>query len=124
MIRRPPRSTRTDTLFPYTTLFRSLFNLRTLKVSQANTEAGIWQKANEVEARTIETQLDGFYGPLIQLSGMNRLLFRALRERQRDTETFLLLAKLFNSACFDGMPKGEQAMVPYVVENDRSMCEL
>src|SRR3546814_8104199 len=32
MIRRPPRSTRTDTLFPYTTLFRSknntLFNRR------------------------------------------------------------------------------------------------
>src|SRR3546814_9340949 len=28
MIRRPPRSTRTDTLFPYTTLFRSvLFDL-------------------------------------------------------------------------------------------------
>src|SRR3546814_10607479 len=25
MIRRPPRSTRTDTLFPYTTLFRSAF---------------------------------------------------------------------------------------------------
>src|SRR3546814_1895012 len=28
MIRRPPRSTRTDTLFPYTTLFRSLFGQR------------------------------------------------------------------------------------------------
>src|SRR3546814_11838521 len=27
MIRRPPRSTRTDTLFPYTTLFRSLARL-------------------------------------------------------------------------------------------------
>src|SRR3546814_5492336 len=27
MIRRPPRSTRTDTLFPYTTLFRSRRNL-------------------------------------------------------------------------------------------------
>src|SRR3546814_10864913 len=26
MIRLPPRSTRTDTLFPYTTLFRSLFD--------------------------------------------------------------------------------------------------
>src|SRR3546814_10149135 len=26
MIRRPPRSTRTDTLFPYTTLFRSLYH--------------------------------------------------------------------------------------------------
>src|SRR3546814_4393336 len=28
MIRRPPRSTRTDTLFPYTTLFRSRLQLR------------------------------------------------------------------------------------------------
>src|SRR3546814_18406437 len=27
MIRRPPRSTRTDTLFPYTTLFRSFLHL-------------------------------------------------------------------------------------------------
>src|SRR3546814_11853246 len=27
MIRRPPRSTRTDTLFPYTTLFRSSWTL-------------------------------------------------------------------------------------------------
>src|SRR3546814_6574700 len=29
MIRRPPRSTRTDTLFPYTTLFRSRDRTRT-----------------------------------------------------------------------------------------------
>src|SRR3546814_19751361 len=28
MVRGPPRSTRTDTLFPYTTLFRSLFSIR------------------------------------------------------------------------------------------------
>src|SRR3546814_5409951 len=27
MIRRPPRSTRTDTLFPYTTLFRSILRM-------------------------------------------------------------------------------------------------
>src|SRR3546814_18787271 len=31
MIRRPPRSTRTDTLFPYTTLFRSLLFLPLLQ---------------------------------------------------------------------------------------------
>src|SRR3546814_11070505 len=30
MVRRPPRSTRTDTLFPYTTLFRSQGNRRAL----------------------------------------------------------------------------------------------
>src|SRR3546814_6534092 len=34
MIRRPPRSTRTDTLFPYTTLFRSLQTIRTTLGSQ------------------------------------------------------------------------------------------
>src|SRR3546814_8824698 len=33
MIRRPPRSTRTDTLFPYTTLFRSLLNRTSTKQS-------------------------------------------------------------------------------------------
>src|SRR3546814_10969373 len=32
MIRRPPRSTRTDTLFPYTTLFRSQPELRGLEI--------------------------------------------------------------------------------------------
>src|SRR3546814_15966614 len=33
MIRRPPRSTRTDTLFPYTTLFRSPGHQRSLRRS-------------------------------------------------------------------------------------------
>src|SRR3546814_19098629 len=31
MIRRPPRSTRTDTLFPYTTLFRSLLPAHSIR---------------------------------------------------------------------------------------------
>src|SRR3546814_5143765 len=34
MIRRPPRSTRTDTLFPYTTLFRSCQHRRELELEQ------------------------------------------------------------------------------------------
>src|SRR3546814_2264037 len=32
MIRRPPRSTRTDTLFPYTTLFRSMLQHHLLQM--------------------------------------------------------------------------------------------
>src|SRR3546814_19919697 len=36
MIRRPPRSTRTDTLFPYTTLFRSN------EVVAGTTQSGNW----------------------------------------------------------------------------------
>src|SRR3546814_5991680 len=42
MIRRPPRSTRTDTLFPYTTLFRSDpgRNLRHLRLSGTGDAGG------------------------------------------------------------------------------------
>src|SRR3546814_14553768 len=35
MIRRPPRSTRTDTLFPYTTLFRSRIERHRLEIREA-----------------------------------------------------------------------------------------
>src|SRR3546814_10705774 len=35
MIRRPPRSTRTDTLFPYTTLFRSALRIDALIIIEA-----------------------------------------------------------------------------------------
>src|SRR3546814_1552746 len=38
MIRRPPRSTRTDTLFPYTTLFRSVAELVTYVLDQPLSE--------------------------------------------------------------------------------------
>src|SRR3546814_15037823 len=49
MIRPPPRSTRTDTLFPYTTLFRSSIG-EALDASVFNFPAGVIQvldKANE-----------------------------------------------------------------------------
>src|SRR3546814_3632854 len=38
MIRRPPRSTRTDTLFPYTTLFRSTPELPLKRVTAGGTK--------------------------------------------------------------------------------------
>src|SRR3546814_347946 len=41
MIRRPPRSTRTDTLFPYTTLFRSL-NHATPAISASTRKRRDW----------------------------------------------------------------------------------
>src|SRR3546814_12983556 len=40
MIRRPPRSTRTDTLFPYTTLFRSVSARRSSAVRDRRRPAG------------------------------------------------------------------------------------
>src|SRR3546814_15349454 len=56
MIRQPPRSTRTDTLFPYTTLFRSR------PVEQFDTEVVLpeWQLEDEDEAYMGEPGEDGF----------------------------------------------------------------
>src|SRR3546814_4041118 len=57
MIRLPPRSTRTDTLFPYTTLFRSRADapaVRTRAIANAMAPAaftGKWQKLKPVERR-------------------------------------------------------------------------
>src|SRR3546814_19161381 len=59
MIRRPTRSTRTDTLFPYTTLFRSGVNkyrlkdedlLETLEVDNARVREGQIARINRVKA--------------------------------------------------------------------------
>src|SRR3546814_14703380 len=47
MIRRPPRSTRTDTLFPYTTLFRSRLLQYVLRDLET-TFAGIEQELGHV----------------------------------------------------------------------------
>src|SRR3546814_5728924 len=47
MIRRPPRSTRTDTLFPYTTLFRSRVHQHRL----AGVDAGHDQSARVLRHR-------------------------------------------------------------------------
>src|SRR3546814_4741241 len=50
MIRRPPRSTRTDTLFPYTTLFRS--NLLPYRADAVDGIEGILRLGVGVPGRT------------------------------------------------------------------------
>src|SRR3546814_7308013 len=52
MIRRPPRSTRTDTLFPYTTLFRSL--LATITIDQ-NATVAFRECKRRVECKSTNT---------------------------------------------------------------------
>src|SRR3546814_7922530 len=54
MIRRPPRSTRTDTLFPYTTLFRS--DSRCLAARRECTPMNaIWRYLRQIPSRAAAT---------------------------------------------------------------------
>src|SRR3546814_14314237 len=52
MIRRPPRSTRTDTLFPYTTLFRSQQQTADDGQTQRLTHLGALRAAEQQRQRT------------------------------------------------------------------------
>src|SRR3546814_1137780 len=54
MIRRPPRSTRTDTLFPYTTLFRSQIHEHLPADSQCPDCGGAWQRLGEDVSEMLE----------------------------------------------------------------------
>src|SRR3546814_18769112 len=59
MIRRPPRSTRTDTLFPYTTLVRSVkTDFGTLVLSGANAYTG----GTAINGGTLRISNDGNLG--------------------------------------------------------------
>src|SRR3546814_15669071 len=51
MLRRPPRSTRTDTLFPYTTLFRSIRSKDALALPDSMTEVDALAKIRAIADR-------------------------------------------------------------------------
>src|SRR3546814_20439560 len=68
MIRRPPRSTRTDTLFPYTTLFRS--------IEGRADDGGIFAQAVDMRDRKVRRREAGEYA---------RLAFDRMRPGQEGT---------------------------------------
>src|SRR3546814_9674963 len=69
MIRRPPRSTRTDTRFPYTTLFRSIEPLRVVHSAErsqyyvtpemSHDEIQFWQRSPSKECPLVWTHKSG-----------------------------------------------------------------
>src|SRR3546814_12417884 len=71
MIQRPPRSTRTDTLFPYTTLFRSQSRDRTTWDDPSK------RSVTEAAAKYTESQLDGMVSGDVRDNWSNLLIQRA-----------------------------------------------
>src|SRR3546814_782120 len=79
-IRRPPRSTRTDTLFPYTTLFRSTISadMNDILADWADVVDRAVPGPRSPEVLTVE--LDGWEGPLDLLLALARTQKVDLRE--------------------------------------------
>src|SRR3546814_15222451 len=80
MIRRPPRSTRTDTLFPYTTLFRSSARHNGIGIfPRHSAQTQVWWNDRSVPKR-----------PWPRLAGTDQLLEwlgqRAVADAASDTE--------------------------------------
>src|SRR3546814_3340066 len=82
MLRRPPRSTRTDTLFPYTTLFRSAYGFhltpdQLLVLSGGNTAATL---------RAAAMQTSGVNGAMSYGTdgGLSALDMRVLEDRSEE----------------------------------------
>src|SRR3546814_18018827 len=121
MIRRPPRSTRTDTLFPYTTLFRSKFG------SPDETRASVVEPdrlARAVDRLEVPTLLvRGRSSDLLSEDGAREFLERVPHAEYADvagaghmvagdrTEVFNNAIIDFlerNRACRRGLPRGWQ----------------
>src|SRR3546814_7009716 len=97
MIRRPPRSTRTDTLFPYTTLFRSLLLCTGLRWTSA---AGLRWPEVDFRAKTITVPADRMKGKVehtLPLGPEMLAMLRARRDQARSKEFV-----------FPGLPKDEK----------------
>src|SRR3546814_15225565 len=87
MIRRPPRSTRTDTLFPYTTLFRSyLRQLGVLMALRLNDKKALVAEVNEVAKRALSAVA-------AEYRGLSAVQFDSLRAQARDNGVYLHVVK-------------------------------
>src|SRR3546814_15240358 len=75
MIRLPPRSTRTDTLMPYTTLFRS-----TGRIGRSLFSVGALVTSSQTEPLATIQQLDPIYVDIQRSSGDLLALRRSLAE--------------------------------------------
>src|SRR3546814_17287580 len=122
MIRRPPRSTRTDTLFPYTTLFRSHF---LPPVGQHEGKAAIYVAARReplVEDDIIGlVRIDLAHCPgLAGLAGQNRLDSSIIGKRSSADEDVALGAQAHRNRLVGGLDQVVRVAVHDAVELHRA----
>src|SRR3546814_9566852 len=121
MIRRPPRSTRTDTLFPYTTLCRSCAAMAALVQRPEWREDALVRRFE----REILPQLDPAelaIEPLLEVSGEHRIplaLWESLRSEEHTSELQSLMRISYAVFCLKkkkattySIQKNEELQIP------------
>src|SRR3546814_981503 len=83
MIRRPPRSTRTDTLFPYTTLFRSRDDPDAAR-AQVFGKAGARPRLGHLQPQMETIRMRGVFGATQDTCGESLTLVRFAAYRLQD----------------------------------------
>src|SRR3546814_7886177 len=94
MIRRPPRSTRTDTLLPYTTLFRSAQrpeDLEKIEFEEDQVQISLFSKQSPIAAALTQQkdgslQLKSSYEGAGEDPEMVQIIQRALRSEEHTSE--------------------------------------
>src|SRR3546814_20439632 len=102
MIRRPPRSTRTDTLFPYTTLFRSAGDRAKTPISSAVLLPALVAAAGHEDALVIVISGDGFIPLPDAMAGLTPLSAGAFAKLAADTG---------QTANLRGLPEGREVAI-------------
>lgn len=82
------------------------------------------QKANEAELEALETKLDKFYGPYLQLSNTNRLIATELKSRRPNPDEMRILLILLNPQWKDDFSKGDIAQINEIVSLDEALLKL
>src|SRR3546814_6210952 len=107
MIRRPPRSTRTDTLFPYTTLFRSNLNALIIAAKNAERSAAAGRKWIKGEIKQAKSDMDAarseeHTSELQSLMRISYAVFCLKKKKQNSTTTTkFILRERQTATCYN-----------------------
>ncbi|WP_165225795.1 hypothetical protein [Aquisphaera insulae] len=78
---------------------------RAVSISRSMTLTQLRQNVRNERAKALQTKLDTFYGPLVQLRNTSNLLYNVFRSRQRDPASFRTLTALLSGVQFEGNDK-------------------
>src|SRR3546814_6663118 len=105
MIRRPPRSTRTDTLFPYTTLFRSSIGALFPTSRTASPSTNIMPSKQAGSYRSAETRSEEHTSELQSLMRISYAVFCLKKTKEKTSHT---TTSICNLECADKLGNHHQ----------------